>query len=87
MTQPYAPAEHMTEVELDQLAQRFFEPEREAEQARVRADRRALRAALAMLGLFGLGLAAFVIYARHVMPVPAEIGLERGIDLPPRAAD
>jgi hypothetical protein len=87
MSQPYAPAERVTEVELDVLAQRFFEPEREAERARAKADRRALRAVLAMLGLFGLGLAAFVLYARLVMPMPAEIGLERNIDLPPRAAD
>jgi hypothetical protein len=46
------------------------------------ADRGSLRACVAMLGLFGLGLGAFVLYTHSFMSVPAEIGLERSIDPP-----
>ena len=91
-SEPFSHADPITEVQLNRLAERFFIEEPEAEagpaEARARADRRVLRAAAAMFGLFSIGLAAYVVYARQ-MPVPAEIGLERSIDLPlqPTAAE
>lgn len=91
-SEPFSHAGPITEVQLNRLAERFIAPEREPDpgpaEARARADRRVLRAAAAMFGLFSIGLAAYVVYERQ-MPVPAEIGLERGIDLPlqPTAAE
>jgi hypothetical protein len=35
-----------------------------------------------MLGLFGLGLGALVLYTHSFMSMPAEIGLERNIEPP-----
>ena len=46
------------------------------------ASRSDLRATVAMLGLFGLGLGALVVYTHSFMPMPAEIGLEHNIDPP-----
>lgn len=47
------------------------------------ASRRDVRATVAMLGLFGLGLGALVVYTHSFMSMPAEIGLERSIDASP----
>jgi hypothetical protein len=51
---------------------------RACEARRSRAD---VRATVAMLGLFGLGLGALVVYTHSFMSMPAEIGLERHIEL------
>lgn len=47
------------------------------------AARGDVRATVAMLGLFGLGLGALVVYTHSFMSMPAEIGLERSIDSSP----
>ena len=58
---------------------------REARDA-AHASRGDVRATVAMLGLFGLGLGALVVYTHSFMSMPAEIGLECSIDSsPPRS--
>lgn len=86
---PNMPA--LTEFQLDPVAEGFFgrSGDEGAEELRApelsRTERRAMRFTLAMLGLSGVGLLAFMIYARVIMPVPAELGGDQ-VPQPPAAA-
>jgi hypothetical protein len=82
----------LSDYQLDPVAEGFFGRsghEEGAEEHRVpelsRIERRAMRFTLAMLGLSGVALLAFVIYARVIMPVPAELGGDHAPQ-PPAAA-
>jgi hypothetical protein len=86
---PNLPA--LTDYQLDPVAEGFFgrwgeegeEPVRAPELSR--GDRRAMRATFAIFGVFGIALIAFVIYARVIMPVPAELEGEHGLPAAPAA--
>ena len=82
------------ELQLDPVAQGFFGRAVDGDRADgtgapelSRGDRRAMRVTLAMLGVFAIALIAFVIYARVIMPVPAELGDEPGPTLPAEPAE
>jgi hypothetical protein len=86
----------LTEYQLEPVAERFFgrsvddsvgvgvDDTRRPELPH--GSKRAMRATFAMLGVFSLALVAFLIYARVIMPVPAELGGDYGFSLPEPAA-
>lgn len=45
----------------------------------------AMRATFAMLAVFAVLLASFLVYSRVIMPVPVELAGERAVDLPQAA--
>ena len=69
-----------SDFQLDPVAQRFFDnpsPQAlndvEPPVPMSRAERGAMRATFAMLGLFAVAMTGFLIYARVIMPTPAEL--------------
>lgn len=84
----------LSEFQLDPVAEGFFgrSGEEVVEDTHApelpRGARRAMRATFAILGVFSLALIAFVIYARVIMPVPADLsGDFYGVTLPGAAQD
>jgi hypothetical protein len=76
------------DLELEGVAARFFEQaphisndfdERPAKPLS-RTQRRAMGATFAMLGVFAVALTVFLIYSRVIMPLPAELAAERGLE-------
>ena len=91
MHSPSAKPTVLSEFQLDPVAERFFIRSGEdgledtPAPALSHGNRRAMRATFAMLGVFSLALIGFVIYARVIMPVPAELGGDYGVTLPEAA--
>jgi len=78
----------LTDFQLDPVSERFFGEDCADEApapALSRGDLRAMRATFTMLGVFGLALLAFVIYARVIMPLPAELDGGRSLPVLPQA--
>ena len=80
---------NVADFQLDPAAERFFsQPYAEQEEPAQRpallssTQRRAMRATFAMLGIFAVALTLFLVYARVIMPVPAELGADRKEALP-----
>jgi hypothetical protein len=74
------------EFQLDPAYERFFsQPYAEHEEPAVLPpnERRAMRATFAMLGVFAVALTLFLVYARVIMPVPAQLDADRmQVELP-----
>jgi hypothetical protein len=80
---------NVTDFQLDPAAERFFsQPYPDHDEPAQRpallspTQRRAMRATFAMLGVFALALTLFLVYARVIMPVPAELDADRTLSLP-----
>lgn len=80
---------NIADFQLDPVAERFFsQANSEQEEPALRpallspTQRRAMRATFAMLGVFALALTLFLVYARVIMPVPAELDADRTQALP-----
>jgi len=87
-------AMNLADYQLDPVAERFFTQSPEetspsgvdgARRAILEAlsptELRAMRATFAMLGIFAVALASFLVYSRVIMPVPVELASERGAEV------
>ncbi|HET8932930.1 MAG TPA: hypothetical protein VFN67_05805 [Polyangiales bacterium] len=80
---------NVADYQLDPAAERFFDqPCSEQDELAQRpaslapTQRRAMRATFAMLGVFAVALTLFLVYARVIMPVPADLDADRTQVLP-----
>jgi hypothetical protein len=73
-------AYNIADFQLDPVAERFFSQaphEHDDKPARLpRVQQHAMRATFAMLGVFVVALAGFLIYSRVIMPRPAQLQVE-----------
>lgn len=72
---------NVADFQLDPACERFFsQPYAEHDEPATSlplSERRAMRATFAMLGVFAVALTLFLVYARVIMPVPAQLDADR----------